>query len=86
MAISMRDISMRDLSLQSAKDKFEHDYVNSPPDDLICLICTFVARDPRQVDCCGKIYCQDCLEKLGKRKPCPNCRDTEWESFKDKKS
>ncbi len=61
-------------------------FVQPPPDDLICLICTFVAKDPQQLTCCGKIFCTDCLDKLGAAQSCPHCREDVWESFEDKRS
>ena len=61
-------------------------FVQLPPDDLLCLICTFVAKDLRQVTCCGKIFCKDCLNKFGAAQPCPHCTMDEWESFEDKRS
>lgn len=49
-------------------------FVREPPDDLICLICTFVAREPRQVTCCGRVFCRGCLERHRVDSPkCPNC-------------
>ena len=43
-------------------------------DDLKCMICLALARDPLQHEECGKLFCKECLEKFGKHKPCPNCR------------
>ena len=53
---------------------YECTFVDEPPDDLICLICTFVARDPQQLTCCGRIFCQGCLARHRSTSPkCPNC-------------
>ena len=43
----------RICSLKS-EDKFKY----------ICHICTFVARKPQQVTCCGNVFCKSCLEEL----------------------
>ena len=43
-------------------------------DALKCLICLDPAKNPQQHDKCGKLFCTKCLEKLGRDKPCPNCR------------
>ena len=69
---------------------YDHQFVDPTPDDLLCLICLFVARDPKQVICCGKVYCKSCLEdhKIHSQtqKPlCPQCRK-EFNSFDDKRS
>ena len=40
-----------------------------------CLICHLILRDPIQVGCCGKRYCQVCLTKfLSERNTCPHCQ------------
>ena len=48
--------------------------MSKPDDALKCLICLAVARDPWQHGECGKLFCEKCLNKHGKDKPCPNCR------------
>ena len=65
---------------------YEHQFVDSPPDDLVCLICLSVARDPQQVNCCGKVLCRTCLEEHKRYSNiCPQCR-VEITSFADKRS
>ncbi len=49
-------------------------FVTEPDDDLKCVICLGVAIDPQQHEKCGKLFCKECLEKYGKDKPCPSCR------------
>lgn len=67
---------------------YDCQFVEELPDSLRCLICTNAARDPQQLDCCGKIFCQSCLSQLkrSRNKGCPNCRSKTWKSFSDKKS
>lgn len=69
---------------------YDCEFVFEVPNALQCLICTAVAREAQQVDCCGKVFCKRCLRKLkqgqGRKKPCPNCRKKKWKSFADKKS
>ena len=55
-------------------------------DDLKCLICLEVARDPLQHEACGKLFCKECLEKYGKDKPCPHCRAQQSHYYEDKRS
>ena len=61
-------------------------FVSEPPDALNCLICMNVAKDPQQMDCCGKVYCRLCLTEHKKHSnKCPQCRK-KGNSFNDKKS
>ena len=65
---------------------YECDFVELPPAELLCLICTLVAREPMQVSCCGKVYCKACLTELKKHsRKCPNCR-MEAIGFPDRRS
>ena len=63
-------------------------FLSEVPDSLHCLICTLPAKEANQVDCCGKVFCKSCLWKLKRteHRACPNCRNTKWKSFPDKKS
>ena len=57
-------------------------FVEDPPEELVCQICTLVAYHPYQASCCGKVFCKICLEEYKKHAPssasskfhCPNCR------------
>ena len=65
---------------------YDHQFVEPPPDDLLCLICLCVARDPQQINCCGKVLCKGCLEEHKKYSTvCPQCRNV-INSFADKRS
>ncbi len=55
-----------------------------PSERLKCLICHEVAREPKQHEDCGKIFCSECIEKNGNN-PCPNCRSTSHRYFLDKR-
>ena len=59
-------------------------FLHEPEDDLKCVICLSVAEDPLQHEECGKLFCNECIEKHGKDKPCPHCK-TEGQFYKDKK-
>ena len=53
---------------------YDHQFVKTPPNDLLCLICLCVARDPQQITCCGKVLCRGCLKEHKKRSNnCPQC-------------
>ena len=60
-------------------------FFSEPPDALVCPICKYVARDPHQMDCCGRVYCQLCLSEHNKHSDtCPQCWQT-GNSFADKR-
>ena len=56
------------------------------PDDLKCLICMSVAKDPRQHGKCGRLFCKECIDKYGEGNPCPNCRMKKPQYFEDARS
>ena len=54
---------------------YDCNFVETPPDKLICQICLLVVRSPHQVTCCGRVYCKACLDEHKKNSnTCPNCR------------
>ena len=57
-----------------------------PDNALVCGICLEVAEEPRQHEKCGKLLCSECLEKYGRKRPCPNCREKKPQYFGDSKS
>ena len=58
---------------------------DDPPAYLICLICFSAAKRPQQMDCCEKLYCEECLMEQKKHSnKCSNCRKT-GKSFNDKR-
>ena len=61
-------------------------FLTEPDDGLKCLICLGVAREPLQHEACGKLFCKECLEKHGRHKPCPNCRQEDSHYYEDKRS
>ena len=58
-------------------------FVSEPDDALKCLICLEVAKEPRQHEKCGRLFCKKCLYEYGKVKPCPSCRDVQPQYFMD---
>ena len=76
---------MASSNAQNLKD-YDHQFVDPPPDDLHCLICLSVARDPHQINCCGNVLCKVCLDEHKRySNDCPQCR-MEINSFADKRS
>lgn len=65
----------------------EINFLSELQDELKCLICLSVARQPWQHTSCGRLFCEDCLEEYRKEKDsCPYCRDETGEFFLDCKS
>ena len=70
---------------------YDLNWLEDPPDDLKCLICLCVARDPHQhpgdaTNECGIVFCHSCITKYQRnKKTCPNCRKG-LTHFKDAKS
>ena len=59
-----------------AKDQkgYGHNFVDPVPNELHCLICILPARDPQQSTCCGKVFCESCIDELKKHfDKCPGC-------------
>ncbi len=72
--------------MASVSGGYDNKFLDTPPDDYTCLICHSVCRDPQQLKCCAKLYCQTCLEDYRKTKhTCPTCRKR-MVTFEDKLS
>ena len=67
---------------------FDCQFVNSPPEGspVHCPICFLVFCDPYQVECCGQVFCQTCINKVHVKKwPCPTCNTADFSMFADKR-
>ena len=60
---------------------FDYDFVETPPDRVLCKICGFPCRDAYMTLCCGHGFCQSCLEQHKRARNisyiCPMCRTGE---------
>ena len=71
---------------------FDCDFVETPPDDLLCKICYFPTRDPQQAnECCGNTFCAACLDRYIHTKmlgttQCPCCNKVPFTFVPDKKT
>ena len=58
---------------------YNYNFVDGdPPSKYICTICTLVARDPQQTNCCFNILCKSCILQLNCNQQsvnCPICRE-----------
>jgi hypothetical protein len=41
---------------------------------LQCTVCKELKSDPRETQCCHKLCCQDCIQKMTTTDICPSCR------------
>ena len=47
-----------------------------------CPVCLRVFRDPFQVTCCGKSFCQSCIKCLqADKESCPNCNEADFDVY-----
>ena len=63
-------------------------FVEQPPSafQTDCPVCRLLLRDPYQATCCGTSFCQSCiLQVKAIHKPCPTCREDNFEIFQDKR-
>ena len=72
------------MASNSTKD-YDYKFITEPDDDLKCLICSSVAKNPRQHGHgeCGRLFCKECIDHNGESKPCPNCRMEQPQYFED---
>lgn len=65
------------MQVGSESGGFEYDFVNTPPDTLICGICCFPSKNPQLSVCCGDTFCDHCIEEAKRVDGsfrCPVCR------------
>ena len=61
---------------------YQCEFVDQVPEELVCNECKLVAKKLYTTDCCGKHFCQACIDPVLKdKKPCPSCGETEFSTF-----
>ena len=67
---------------------YDYEFVDTPPDRVICKICHLPSKDPHLSVCCGHLFCKSCLDNVKKASAitnaCPVCRDEEFTTFCNK--
>ena len=58
-------------------------FIKEPDHVLKCCICLELARDPKQEEGCGKLFCSDCIEEWDEA--CPHCRAEDPRYFNDRR-
>ena len=61
--------------------QYRYDLVEEPSEDVTCPLCLDVTLDPLESGCCGKHFCRECTEKLGKSSDCPSCKEEDVNFF-----
>ena len=50
-------------------------FVDPVPESLSCPVCLLPFRDPHLVGCCGRKYCESCIDRVKTaQQPCPVCK------------
>ena len=70
---------------------YDYQFVETPPDMLICKICHFPSREPCLSGCCGHTFCQSCIDyakNVAAFYPwlCPVCRHKDFSLFPNKQN
>ena len=64
---------------------YDYNFVEDPPDRLVCKICCFPCREAQQSKCCGHVFCKSCLDTHiyydSTKSSCPVCRTEKFVSF-----
>ena len=73
--------------IPSGSDRAGYDceFVNDRPLCAVCSICSLILRHPRQVSCCGEIFCKSCIDRVEVNgKECPACQEVGFTTFEDR--
>ena len=68
---------------------YDYQFVDAPPDTLVCKICHCPSKVPHLSVCCGHTFCKSCL--VGAKNStvanvCPICRSAKFETFPNKQN
>ena len=84
-AVKINAMAMED---GSASGGYDCEFVDSPPENIEteCPVCHGIFREPQQLTCCGKVYCETCIKKaLAINNSCPSCRAQGPDLWPDKR-
>ena len=68
---------------------YDYEFVDAPPDTLVCKICHCPSKEPHLSVCCGHTFCKSCLVSAKNStvaKVCPMCRSENFETFPNKQN
>ena len=77
---------MEKVSSYSSDGGYDLQFVDSPPDRVVCVICHLPSRDPHMTACCGHVFCKSCLDKAKATRyaSCSMCKDYDFNTFCNK--
>ena len=70
----------------SSDGGYDYQFVDTPLDRVVCVICHLPSRDPHMTECCGHVFCKSCLDnaKATPYKACSMCKDAHFNTFCNK--
>ena len=86
LVINKEELEISRMASNTSTVSYKYQFLSQPDDALKCLICLEVAEEPWQHGKCGRLFCEKCLNKLGRKKPCPHCRQKQPQYLEDGRS
>ena len=86
MATQKQDI--QEIEDGSTGGGYDCELADIPPENIEteCPVCHGIFREPQQLTCCGKVYCETCIKKaLEENNSCPSCRAPRPDLWPDKR-
>ena len=77
-------LSPTTMAFSKPQTKFDCEFVNELIIDIQtdCPVCLQVLFEPYKVTCCGKSFCQPCIERIkADQQACPTCREENFSCF-----
>ena len=70
----------------SSDGGYDYQFVDTPLDRVVCVICHLPSRDPHMTECCGHVFCKSCLDnaKAKQYAACSMCKDEHFNTFCNK--
>ena len=65
----------------------EGNFVDDPPDDIVCPVCLLPCKDPHLISCCGRKLCLSCITGIQEsevEQTCPCCRSNNYNIMIDR--
>lgn len=80
MVESSREINAEDI------DNYQWDFVDQPPGEYICTLCSEVLYKPILTECCGCHFCEACINPIiaYRNCTCPSCSEVNFLCILDK--
>ena len=42
----------------------DYQFVEEPPDELTCPVCTYILLNPYEIETCGHVFCKKCVDQI----------------------